>query len=229
MQRYVLEADSPYVVELPGGQITAPSVQRFNTGATGQDLRHPLATITQVLDMKSYLKIYWENIVLRDHYDIEWSDSEDFSTNLRRTNATGDRWWLNIMNYNLELGAPTQYFRIRGCTDADVCDPWSDTYDIAPQRPTLTKIMKGWFNIRPYWTTPFGDETSFVLEWSDSPEFSNILGSEESMGTLLSSGERRLRLYGSKLDRGNTYYYRLRSCWGTNICGFWSDTKSLAY
>ncbi|NRB19943.1 MAG: DNA cytosine methyltransferase [Rhodobacteraceae bacterium] len=46
MQRYVLEADNPYVVELPGGQTTAPSVQRFNTGATGQDLRDPLATIT---------------------------------------------------------------------------------------------------------------------------------------------------------------------------------------
>ena len=46
MQRYVLNADSPYVVEVPGGQITAPSVQRFNTGATGQDLRGPLATIT---------------------------------------------------------------------------------------------------------------------------------------------------------------------------------------
>ena len=46
MQRYVLEANNPYVVELPGGQITAPSVQRFNSGATGQDLRDPLATIT---------------------------------------------------------------------------------------------------------------------------------------------------------------------------------------
>lgn len=46
MQRYVLEADNPYLVEVPGGQLTAPSVQRFNTGATGQDLRDPLATIT---------------------------------------------------------------------------------------------------------------------------------------------------------------------------------------
>ncbi|NRB18356.1 MAG: DNA cytosine methyltransferase [Rhodobacteraceae bacterium] len=35
-----------YVVEVPGGKITAPSVQRFNSGATGQDLRDPLATIT---------------------------------------------------------------------------------------------------------------------------------------------------------------------------------------
>jgi len=46
MQRYVLNAADPYVVALPGGQTIAPSVQRFNTGATGQDLRDPLATIT---------------------------------------------------------------------------------------------------------------------------------------------------------------------------------------
>ncbi|MFS4580384.1 DNA cytosine methyltransferase [Phaeobacter sp. C3_T13_0] len=46
MQRYVLNADEPFVVELPDGQLATPSVQRFNTGATGQDLRDPLATIT---------------------------------------------------------------------------------------------------------------------------------------------------------------------------------------
>ncbi|WP_295450166.1 DNA cytosine methyltransferase [uncultured Pseudophaeobacter sp.] len=52
MQRYVLDAENPFVVELPDGQTAAPSVQRFNTGATGQDLREPLATITA----NSYIK-----------------------------------------------------------------------------------------------------------------------------------------------------------------------------
>ncbi|ATE92767.1 modification methylase NaeI [Phaeobacter gallaeciensis] len=46
MQRYVLNADDPFVVELPDGQRATPSVQRFNTGATGQDFQAPLATIT---------------------------------------------------------------------------------------------------------------------------------------------------------------------------------------
>jgi DNA (cytosine-5)-methyltransferase 1 len=52
MQRYVLGAENPFVVELPDGQTAAPSVQRFNTGATGQDLRESLATITA----NSYIK-----------------------------------------------------------------------------------------------------------------------------------------------------------------------------
>lgn len=72
MKRYVLDADRPFVVqtgygerqgqaprimdvEAPLGTVVAggvkhavvsPSVIRFNTGATGQDLREPLATIT---------------------------------------------------------------------------------------------------------------------------------------------------------------------------------------
>jgi DNA (cytosine-5)-methyltransferase 1 len=41
MKRYVLEADRPFLVNL-----TAPSITRFNGGATGQDMRDPLATVT---------------------------------------------------------------------------------------------------------------------------------------------------------------------------------------
>mgnify|MGYP007089730811 CR=1 FL=1 len=46
MQRYVLNADEPFVVDLRDGELSAPSVQRFNSGTTGQDLRTPLATVT---------------------------------------------------------------------------------------------------------------------------------------------------------------------------------------
>lgn len=84
MARYVIEAEQPFLVDVPGGQavpsvvgcggragqsrprggdepfatvtskadacvttaLLAPSIQRFNGGATGQDLREPMATIT---------------------------------------------------------------------------------------------------------------------------------------------------------------------------------------
>ena len=47
MKRYVLDAEKPFLVDL-----SAPSIIRFNTGATGQDLREPLSTITA----NSYIK-----------------------------------------------------------------------------------------------------------------------------------------------------------------------------
>lgn len=45
MSRYVIEADRPFLVNLPAGP-AVPSIQRFNSGATGQDMRDPLATVT---------------------------------------------------------------------------------------------------------------------------------------------------------------------------------------
>lgn len=67
MKRYVLDANRPFLVNLKGTErrdrsldaphptvlaggghsaLVAPSIQRFNSGATGQDLRDPLATVT---------------------------------------------------------------------------------------------------------------------------------------------------------------------------------------
>lgn len=46
LHRYVIEADRPFIVNLGEGGKGAPSIQRFNGGATGQDLREPMATIT---------------------------------------------------------------------------------------------------------------------------------------------------------------------------------------
>ena len=67
MTRYVLEADRPFLVNLTHGAraeaadeplrtittahrgekaVIAPSITRFNSGATGQDMRDPLATVT---------------------------------------------------------------------------------------------------------------------------------------------------------------------------------------
>lgn len=47
MKRFVLDAETPFLVNL-----AAPSIIRFNSGATGQDLREPLSTITA----NSYIK-----------------------------------------------------------------------------------------------------------------------------------------------------------------------------
>ncbi|MGO1160570.1 DNA cytosine methyltransferase [Brucella sp. C7-11G] len=47
MKRYVIDAEKPFLVNL-----TTPSIIRFNTGATGQDMREPLSTITA----NSYIK-----------------------------------------------------------------------------------------------------------------------------------------------------------------------------
>lgn len=67
MKRYVIDAEQPFLVSLKGtarrdrgidaphstvlaggghSALIAPSLQRFNSGATGQDLRDPMATIT---------------------------------------------------------------------------------------------------------------------------------------------------------------------------------------
>lgn len=45
MGRYVIEAERPFLVSVPDGA-AVPSIQRFNSGATGQDMRDPTATIT---------------------------------------------------------------------------------------------------------------------------------------------------------------------------------------
>jgi DNA (cytosine-5)-methyltransferase 1 len=47
MKRYVLDAEKPFLVNL-----AAPSIIRFNSGATGQDMLEPLSTITA----NSYIK-----------------------------------------------------------------------------------------------------------------------------------------------------------------------------
>ncbi|WP_210049713.1 DNA cytosine methyltransferase [Neorhizobium petrolearium] len=73
MKRYVLDAERPFIVNLTHGgrlesadepfntitaahrgekAVIAPAITRFNTGATGQDLREPLSTITA----NSYIK-----------------------------------------------------------------------------------------------------------------------------------------------------------------------------
>lgn len=46
LHRYVIEADHPFIINLGREGTGAPSIQRFNGGATGQDLREPMATIT---------------------------------------------------------------------------------------------------------------------------------------------------------------------------------------
>ncbi|WP_226941804.1 DNA cytosine methyltransferase [Pseudooceanicola spongiae] len=50
MKRYVLDADRPFLVNLTHGgrveDLAAPSLTRFNGGATGSDLRAPVPTIT---------------------------------------------------------------------------------------------------------------------------------------------------------------------------------------
>lgn len=45
MKRYVLDAENPFIVTTDT-RTTSPSLTRFNGGATGQDLRDPIATIT---------------------------------------------------------------------------------------------------------------------------------------------------------------------------------------
>jgi len=67
MKRYVIDADRPFIVNLTHGgrnedagepfrtitgakrgekAVVAPSITRFNGGATGQDMREPMSTIT---------------------------------------------------------------------------------------------------------------------------------------------------------------------------------------
>jgi DNA (cytosine-5)-methyltransferase 1 len=46
MDRFVIRANRPFLVNLAGGGLRAPSLQRFNSGATGSDLRGQMPTIT---------------------------------------------------------------------------------------------------------------------------------------------------------------------------------------
>lgn len=46
MKRYVLDAERPFIVTLGEKSVTAPSITRFNSGTTGQDMREPMSTIT---------------------------------------------------------------------------------------------------------------------------------------------------------------------------------------
>ncbi len=46
MDRFVLRAKRPFLVDLANGGRVAPSIQRFNTGATGCDMRDQMPTVT---------------------------------------------------------------------------------------------------------------------------------------------------------------------------------------
>ncbi len=46
MKRYVLDADGPFLVNLTQGGQVAPSITRFNSGATGHAITDPMATVT---------------------------------------------------------------------------------------------------------------------------------------------------------------------------------------
>lgn len=46
LDRFVIRANRPFLVNLAGGGLSAPSLQRFNSGATGNDLRGQMPTVT---------------------------------------------------------------------------------------------------------------------------------------------------------------------------------------
>jgi M6 family metalloprotease-like protein len=205
----------------------------------GLDVEVRLAPqITQLLDMQTYVKVYWSYCTTPHHYVLEWSPNPDFSTiSGWHYDIDGSRTWINI-NYRLS-DATMFYFRIAPCDELGQCGTWSLPQAITLQTPLITKILDKGSYIKVYWKTVWSDVDRFQLQWSQYPDFSEISGEYVSAsgpftGNPNPHGGMRYWVninYG--ITVGETYYFRIRAWWltsdGVTLKGFWSPPVSVEY
>lgn len=114
----------------------------------------------------------------------------------------------------------TYYWRVRSCGGA-TCGAWSSTFRFTtapPPGPALLSPADGAVRVTP---TP-------MFEWAEEPAASSytLQVSRSSFFSTLDihqSGLTDTAFTSDVLDYGVTYYWRVRSCIGSN-CGAWSST-----
>lgn len=86
--------------------------------------------ITNLLNLGSYIKVYWSYACEAHHYKLQWSTDSEFNTLTGEIPFIGGSiTWVNIMDYLLDGTGKTYYFRIAAC-DENQCGFWSETESI---------------------------------------------------------------------------------------------------
>lgn len=86
--------------------------------------------ITYLVNMGSYIKVYWSYACEAHHYKLQWSTDSEFNTLTGEIPYIGGSlWWVNIMDYLLDGTGKTYYFRIAACEE-NSCGFWSGTKSI---------------------------------------------------------------------------------------------------
>ena len=132
-----------------------------------------------------------------------WSASESLTTT--RKNYTGK--------------TPAVYmYRVRACAGSDNCGGWSSTgtTKVPPGVPTL-KVpptdADGSYTVS--WTSPAGATSYKLQEKSGSGSFGDVYSGSSASRNITGKAS-------------GTYSYRVRACAGSNNCGGWSATESVA-
>lgn len=89
------------------------------------------AEITLLVDRGNYIQVYYDiEGEYVDHYRLQWSMDSTFNTVTDEIpHVSGERGWINVMDYELEGPCKPYYFRIAPCGQA-ACGFWSETRSI---------------------------------------------------------------------------------------------------
>jgi subtilisin family serine protease len=86
--------------------------------------------ITNLLNLGSYIKVYWSYACEAHHFKLQWSTDSEFNTLTGEIPFIGgSHTWVNVMDYMLDGTGKTYYFRIAAC-DENQCGFWSETENI---------------------------------------------------------------------------------------------------